>query len=152
MARHIWSVLCERVLVDASSRSVSLMEVADDIAVEGEIPRGGDVAAPVELALVSDWAREGGLPEQGATRFTLHAPDERLLAEGTEIQVNLVDEERVQTVGQIHLLPLAGPGRYEFVVQYRRDIKEPWATQSRIPLDIREVAHEQPGAAKRPGP
>jgi hypothetical protein len=136
MARHVWSVLCERVLVDEGTRGVSLIDTAEEIQVHGDLP-AERVGVALEMALVSFWVRdESAVTERGETRFSVRAPNGDELDIGAPIDVNLEDDKRVQTVGRIEVMPILGGGRYEYVVQYRGMGQQEWTTCGQVPLDV----------------
>ncbi len=151
MARHIWSVLCERALVDHESNSVSLIDVVEEISIDAPLPPE-PVSVPLRLALVSYWTRTArDTPEQGHTRFLVQSPLGELLARGRDIQVDLLHEVRAQTLGRIEVMPLQGEGPYHFIVEYRPLGDPGWTECTRVPVDVvaRPAVGQEPPAAAR---
>jgi hypothetical protein len=115
---------------------LTLIDTAEEVSVRGVLPPER-VAVPLELALATFWVREKpDAVELGQTRFAVRSPAGEELDFGAPVDVDLQTEPRVQTVGRIEVMPLLGAGRYEFVVQYRRQGDQEWGNCAQVPLDV----------------
>ena len=136
MARHVWSVFCERALVDKHTESVSLINVVEEFILEGELP-ANRVDLPIQAALVSYWTRSTrDTPEYCRTRMRVVSPSGESLATGHAWKLDLMDETRAQLVGHIEMLPLQGAGIYQLVIEYRSEQEDAWNEATRIPLEV----------------
>jgi hypothetical protein len=151
MIEHVWSVVCGRATTDRESNNISLVDVFEQlnllgpvpgpapIAVEGEAPK--QPAVPLQFELVSLWIRQNPDEEEesvGRIRF-VSPQNQDLIAH--EFPVNLVHNPRMRTQLKSSAIPLAGPGRYRFVVEIRR--AGAWDTVARIPLLVQSMAQVQ---------
>jgi hypothetical protein len=136
MARHVWSVFCERALVDKHTESVSLINVVEEFILEGELP-ANRVDLPIQAALVSYWTRsERETSEYGRTRVRVVSPAGESLATGHVWELDLREERRAQLVSRIEMLPLQGEGIYQLVIEYRGEQETAWNEAARIPLEV----------------
>lgn len=121
MARHVWSVLCDRVLIDLEQRGqLSMIDVAEKITLDGSIPASdGKVSVHVGLSLVTDWVRsQANVEEEVKALVEIQAPNGEVVP-GSEVTIDLKSQARGQTVGQIDWLPFRGLGEYRVLVKYR---------------------------------
>lgn len=141
MARHIWSVLCERVLHDADTQRVSLIDVAEEVGIGGPLPQEENAGVRVDLYLVSYWLREDeGVPELGKVRVDVCGPSGAPPLEGVELDVDLREQSRIQSVGRIDVIPLSGAGNYGFRVNHQPKAGSPWTVVADVPLMIKQTA------------
>jgi hypothetical protein len=130
-------------LVDRDTFSVSLIDVMEELFIDGALPRGR-VSLPLRLALVSCWMRTSrDDAERGHARFQVLSPEGVSLATGLEIEVDLESERRAQTIGKIEVMPLHGIGTYHFAVEFRGAQQADWQECARIPLEISDHPGEQ---------
>lgn len=123
--------MCERVLLNPSFETVSLIDVSEELVVNE-----ASSAAKVELAIVSSWFRPDSEPgKQTKTRFRIYDPRQIELSTSAELEIDLREHTRAVTVGRIHRMPLHGLGVYEFVVEQKVDKR--WTHCARIPLEVR---------------
>jgi len=148
MARHVWSVLCERAIIDRDSESLSLIDVVDAVVYEAEIAPGQVVQLPAELSLVSLWIRAvGAEPEAPEARFWIKSSSGDQLVVGDPRPIPLQDSPRAHLVFEVPFVPIGPSGRYEFVVEHRdagpRGVG-PWTPVANIPLDISVESPQTP--------
>jgi hypothetical protein len=147
MAEHIWTVFCDKVLVDSDTLVVSLINVAESVAVQGldqlieEAARTGKKGALVDTAaqLVSWWYRSDPDEDVLRVRFGFQNPDGVMLFEQTAD----VRWEVGTTFSRVRLsfgrLPVTMPGLHWFIVEEPKPSKSKkpqWARVARIPLHI----------------
>lgn len=137
MARHVWSVLCERALVDQDTQSVSMIDVIEELLLEGELP-AGRVDVPLQASLVTYWTRSAqDAPEQGQSRLRVLSPMGEALASGKPSDVSLREQTRAQVVSRIDSMPLEGEGVYQLVIDLRGEQDTDWSEAGRVPLEVR---------------
>ena len=138
MPRHVWTVLCSNTSIDNQTNNISLFEVVEGLSLPGEAPADRDIALPVKLVLVTLWARSNPeVPEGGNGRFRFVAPDSRMLQTG-EHELQLQGEYiRSRNLSRLEVIPLHGPGFYEYTIEYRTPNEADWVEVKRVPLEVR---------------
>lgn len=145
MAKHIWSVLCERISQDQASNLVSYLTCIEGLAVPG---------LPIlvqNLALGSRWYRDGDIEETLEFRLLLRLPDQTeqvlISAQAT------IKEANHRTNFILNGMMFAQAGKYCFVLQKQKD--SAWVTVSEVPFDIkveaRSASEEPQKEQTRPG-
>jgi len=140
MARHVWSVLCERAIVDRDSESLSLIDVVDAVDYEANIPSGDLVTVPAGLTLVSLWIRSAAaVPEKQETRYWLKSAGGDQLMIAPPQLIPLEGSVRTHVAFEVPFLQIGPAGRYELVVEHR-DVSQgspgPWVQVANVPVDI----------------
>jgi len=152
MPQHVWSVFCERVLVEMDTQSVSLINVVEEFILEGELP-SNRVDLPIQAALVSYWTRsERETPEYGRTRVRVVSPAGESMTIGHAWELDLLEERRAQLVSRIEMLPLQGEGIYQLVIEYRSEQEAAWNEATRIPLEVWVHPPSEPEARPEEAP
>jgi hypothetical protein len=138
MIHHVWSVLCERCIVDAQSNNMSLIQVTEQLNVSGDRVRGGEQAVvPVSLELVGMWERgDYREPETGRAQLRLLDPSGTQLVGPVGISLDLTEHVRCRSRVGMSGIPITGEGRYWFVVEQQRDPSDEWAEITRVPLQV----------------
>lgn len=138
MVRHVWSVLCDRVQQDLRDGRLSLVDLAQEIFVEGTLSDddGTSLGARVDLYIVSYWLRDQvEVAEDGWVRLSVKSPDGSETEAATR-NLDLSTESRTYTVFRVDVLPVVQTGRFEFRLSYRADEGEEWKFVAEVPLDI----------------
>lgn len=139
MATHVWSLLCRQPIVDAFTKTLTIVEVLEEIqigfeAVGGPLPR--PLPMPViDLVIVSMWMRSGAAPEETRFRARFVAPSGKPLGQ-IEQPISLKDHPRARHMLHARRLPVPESGAY------RIEIQEPtkagrWKTVATLPLDVK---------------
>lgn len=147
MAEHIWSLLCERQLIDPESGVISLMDVRENVTVDGlekmledatkQGKKGALVNAPT--LLVSWWRRSSPEEEVLYVRYGFVGPDDKRIMERTADFSWQADNWLARIFVKFDTLPCSMPGLYWFHVEQRREIETrelQWDLITRIPLHI----------------
>jgi hypothetical protein len=147
MAEHIWSLLCERQLVDPESGVISLMDLRENVTVDGlekmledaaeQGKKGTLVSAPT--LLVSWWHRSSPEEEVFHVRYGFVSPEEKRITERTADFSWQADNWLARIFVKFDTLPCSMPGLYWFHVEQRQASEggEPrWDLITRIPLHI----------------
>jgi hypothetical protein len=150
MARHVWSVLCEKVLVDHTSKLVSLVEVIERINVQEDPEhtisnelakaratgkRGLNI--PVRFTLASWWVRSNyAVAESPTVRVRIQNEAYEELYEKV-VALNLGDPN---TGGRVLLnfdkMPFTGFGRYWLIVDEPGHDGADWNPATMIPIEL----------------
>jgi hypothetical protein len=144
MIRHAWSVLCQTPLTDASSNNVSLINVVEQLTLSGPVPRGAVI--PFNLHLVSLWVRDpSDPPARGRGRLRTETP----AGAGGQIEfdLDLTDQSRLRTFGEIATLTARGTGLYWFIVELQRSPDSAWTEVARLPLQVEATIVEAAATA-----
>ena len=140
---HIWTVVCEKSIVDSSSNNISLINVIERIRFGEREELKGDKMVPgafVGLEVVSMWCRSDvEKPETGKSRTEFLSPSKDVLV-GNEGPIDLMEHQRLRAIWAFFGVPYAGDGRYMFVVQ--QEVDGEWQTEAEIPLEISKIPSE----------
>lgn len=130
MARHIWSVLCQSVLLDQFSNSMSLIQ-----AIEGFSVPALPSSAP-QMMVGSLWLRTGK-ESQLISRIRILDPAGKV--------VNVIENKpaslslpRSRTITILGGFPLVSAGVYSMVVESKKE--GGWMEEAAIPLEISVVS------------
>jgi hypothetical protein len=136
MARHIWTVVCRKAVIDAAN-TVTLFDALEELGVFPEPPAQmlGKGVLPVEMAVVTLWMRDDvAIGEAPTQRMRILAPDGRQLA----VAEQAFDLERYQRARNIANLPgllYAGLGTYTVEVSRKTDGK--YEVVASVPFDLK---------------
>ncbi len=154
MAEHVWSVLCDRSVIDKSSNQVSLLNVVESLTLfmDGEelekLRRSESDSAELpafrrRMHFVTWWVRSDlDTPETVPIRVVLISPGgER--GEAAHATVDLSENSSYRIQIAIDGLRFLGEGRYWLAVEEQRGPEE-WHEVARVPLrlTLREATEE----------
>ena len=140
MIDHVWTVVCRQSVIDRDSKNLSLFNVLEQIAVQGEANTGERRLIPMDLEVVSLWSRSDyDVSAKGVQRLTLLSPDEESLASG-EQEIDLSKHRRFRNRARFRGLPMKGAGRYVFRVDQMTEGGVEWQHVTDIPLEVVFVA------------
>lgn len=145
MARHMWSVLCTKAIIDRDSNIVSLigavdtLSFTDDEDVLLERIKGEDaMGVQVDMELVMMWARSDfEVPEEAMARVSILAPSKA----GNRVApfpIRLQETTHFRVKLQVTGIPFEGFGIYYFVVETQRG--KGWVESARLPLLCKKQA------------
>jgi len=150
MAEHVWSVLCQKVLINQETQLVSLVEIPEkfiaDISQGGpveELNRALDqgkkgVRYPVALQLVSWWVRSNySKAEKVEIRISVFDPSgEQLSYQNWEL--DLSESTGFRAIFKLNQIFVTGHGLYWYVVDRKigKGKNPRWETVARLPLEI----------------
>lgn len=146
MAEHVWSVLCDRSVIDKSSNQVSLLNVVESLTLfvdkdeleklrRSEADQGERPAFRRRLHFVTWWVRSDlDTPETVAIRVVLNSPKgERGDAAHATVDLSEHSSYRIQMA--IDGLRYFGEGRYWLAVEEQHGPDE-WREVARVPLRL----------------
>lgn len=123
MVQHVFSAICRRVIQDAPTDLVSLIDCVQHVNVpEGARPNEVDgVLLPVDITIFTTWIRaDRDQPASGVGRVMLVLPDGNSL-HGREFPIDLSKTSFFRAGLPIAMHPFTTPGRYQHLVELRRD-------------------------------
>lgn len=142
--KHIWSVLCQKSVVDASSNNVSLIDVFERLEVDMVPIKAADqrkiteFVLPMRYELVSLWVKtkKANQEEQSDVKIVVKSPGG---AEINKFEKKLTipkDKQRVRDINKIQGIRLNKDGIYVFKVMVRPGGNATFETVAEIPLEI----------------
>ena len=147
MADHIWSVLCDKTIIDQRTNKISLIDVMDRVTFldpDGKLRQAtakDRAIAGVTFNLVSLWRQsEPNTPEEIEVRLALVGPDGKWINPPSAIHKLELKKIHIRATNEIPAIPLRGPGYYTFLVQHLPTERKRWRTVARLPFEVRFVA------------
>lgn len=152
MIKHIWSVLCQRSIIDPQSNNISIIDVFEALEVDinpvSNVKEGRDNAEfniPIQYQVVTLWDITKNKKPTVDIRITLINPDskEKILVTTNNLKFPL-DKKRMRSINQIQGLPVNKSGDYHFIVELKQD--EKFEKVADLPLEVKlnihSVAHQ----------
>ena len=138
MIQHIWTVLCQRNIVDTISNNVSLIDVFESLRIEGMAPKNSEATfiVPFPFYLVTLWGRKDpDTPCQGHARDIILNPKGKTIVE-QEHEIDLTKDIRARHTRRLEGFPVQRSGRYKCRTQIRDNKRGIWKTVSEVPLEV----------------
>ena len=144
MAKHIWTALCRKAIIDQSTQQTSLNEILEGLETSEKISRSEEDGnklkfIPLDFNLVSYWVRSTpGKPENYSyLKVTLTCPDKSKHVQ-PEQKIDLKSNEKIRIILIGNAFPFVGYGEYYFLVQFKKSRKktERWIKVAEIPLTL----------------
>lgn len=136
MIIHVWSVICQRSVIDKDSLNISLFDVLEQLNLAGTLPedKNKQIIIPIRFELVSLWAREQyDKPVRGMAKLSTSYPSGDII-EGPQINIDLTVHPRTRSRIVFNGLPFKESGRHVFLIQIRKGDK--WKEVARLPIEI----------------
>ncbi|MEP6635736.1 MAG: hypothetical protein ABJB97_03355 [Acidobacteriota bacterium] len=144
MIRHVWSVLCSRMIVDATSNNATLIDVIESIQIALTEPEPGStppaptdrVTLPLQATFVTLWSRADlDVPVAGTQRIRLLSHRGTAMV-SVESPIELEIGRRFRHLGSINGLPTEGSGTCEIEVSWKVLPDDQWNVAARIPIEV----------------
>lgn len=137
MITHVWSVLCERSIVDSNTNNVMLL-VLEQIKIRAGIPQAGKgkFMLPLKVQLVSLWTRDPAIDDSSFEyRMRINDPEGKVVAKADGV-TKFGNKSRLRSFAGIEGMPFKkdGNGTYTFVVDYKN--KGKWKNVANVPLEL----------------
>ncbi len=146
MAKHIWTVLCQKAPIDKDTNELSLHSVIEELTLRQQPPDHKESDEPIILAfpmtLVSLWVRSNPEKAEKTTKckYVLSAPDGNETTidrpDGKETVIDLTNHLRLRTRINLGGLPYRGPGMYYFKIRTQVGKSKQWRSIVAIPLRV----------------
>jgi len=152
MERHVWSLLCEKTVLEAGTQSLSILNVYEDIQIQGifdsAIAIPNPPLVPLALTIVSVWERSNinGEEDKESFRVRIIDPNGKELATNEQVFSLTGPLLRARAILRIGGMPISESGRYVFEIQGRRGKK--WHVEALLPLVVRILISQQPKLGK----
>lgn len=147
-----WSILCQDVIIDQETNSVSLIKVIETLkagpfsgaeGVEGAAQKTtqvrithGWMLIPIECQLVTLFSRADlEIPEELAARVGCIGPDDQEYENKIDIDVKLKTHLKSRNVIKLPELPIVSDGTHHFVIEIQSD-NDKWVEVFRVPFHV----------------
>jgi hypothetical protein len=136
MLKHIWTVLCQKSVIDQESNNISLYDVVEKVSVEAEVAKEmKEFSFPLSFEIVSLWAKVGNEKYTGKYRVEAHAPNGNLIGQPIINEVTVpADIRRVRTRLKVNGIVLSESGDYSIEIFYIEGKIEKKVTS--VPLEV----------------
>jgi len=123
VAKLDWAVLCEKAIIEAETRNLSLVSLLETVKGSRPADSRSELAkarlVPHRFSLVQQWSQsKGGKPEVQTVRSKFVAPNGKLL-HVFETKVDLRNHAHARTISGFPGFPFEGEGDYTFTIQAR---------------------------------
>lgn len=143
MAEHQWSLLCRRGIIDKYSNHLSIIELMDELSLEGELPDPlpDRMAVNIDAHLVSMWSRsDRNQAERFWQTITVTVPpgkEGKSEYEDAKAEGDLLKHQRTRLIASIKAIRFFGPGVYKFNIYYSRSQNRRGRLVAQVPLTIK---------------
>lgn len=120
MAEHVWTVICRRAIVDEATKVPSLIDIVEGFEFIGTENIEAQTAFPLELAVVTQWARsDANTPEMARHRLKILGPKlpEAPPPSLPEVTIDLTSGRFHRTTFAIQGFPNYGMGDYSVLIE-----------------------------------
>lgn len=142
MAKHQWSMICEKALIDRFTNNLTIVDVVEEVNLTiqrtSKSEEAGPPLVPVDFAVVSLWHRsEPSLAEEGKARVRLLSPSGKLLTKESELPIELTgDKLRARNILNCRGVPIRESGEYQVQIQQLQKNGR-WKTENVIPIAVK---------------
>lgn len=146
MARHVWSVLCSRSILDRDTKDISLIGVLESInfQIDKSLRRDPVKGVPrIRMELVSLWEGTQPGPEKIEVRGSLLAPDgSTVIGHTFEVEV----KSRAKSILKFDTIGIKAEGRFKVLMDL--SVNGEWLNVAQISLDVSIETIETPRPKK----
>jgi hypothetical protein len=136
----IWSLICERAVVDQNSNAISLINVLEALKVsrpqKSSEEKGSGIVIPIVFYIVSFWlVDERSRHEEREIKIEIWGPTKKI----KEFSNDFIAPDKIKRVRLCMVmngLPIDGEGEYRFKIFIRKKEQEKYLLASEIPLDV----------------
>jgi len=145
VAKHVFSALCSKSIIDRETNQLSLINVPEGIEIspiseseykDNTIPISGGGQYVMELVCL--WRRSDfSVSEKGHARLVVKSPSGEKVSE-VDIPINLETSAQSRNIIKFPAFSFKGPGTYIYVLQQQKgtEKKPRWITVAEIPFGI----------------
>jgi hypothetical protein len=149
MAVLKWIAICDKAIVEAETRVLSLIGMVERINVAAPppppSPKGKRPLIPYRFSVVQFWTRsDAAKGEKVRARLTLLAPDRKQFGRIEQL-IDLTQHKNVRSIGQAPGIPAVGPGQYFVLVHVSKDGRK-WRLAGRESFEVNFAAGSEKAA------
>ncbi|MFH1601393.1 MAG: hypothetical protein ABIB61_00355 [Candidatus Shapirobacteria bacterium] len=138
MIKHIWSVICQKSLIDKETNNISLIEVLEEVSVNitspGEINK--KINIPFKYEVVNYWMKKGRVKDVDI-RIRLVDPDQKVIKSFINRLSIPPDKDRMRSRLRILGLELTRSGSYTFWIEIKEEGKKTFKRVAELPLEVK---------------
>jgi hypothetical protein len=137
--KHIWSVICQKSLIDSEANNISLIDCLEEIQFtfnKNDIKSDDKKIIPFKFHLVGFWEVEKE-DKNFEIKIEIIDPDKKLLSDSENkfsIEKNIL---RFRSRIIFEKIPITTQGRYIFKIWQKNKLKNKYELVSELPLGIR---------------
>lgn len=137
--KHVWSVLCQSSIRDASNKKISIINITDVVGViVSKEKKEKRLFVNISLELVSYWSSFDKDAESFVVGVDFISPDNKKLIETeSEVKEPLENSKSVVTNLSFKRLPLSKEGLYLFKIKQKKLDDKNFKVVTEIPLNIK---------------
>jgi hypothetical protein len=138
--RHIWSVLCQKSIIDKASNNISLVDLVEEIHISSELVEGAEkdlkALSRVPMYWVTLWARsDPEKPEKNWVKDTIISPSGKTIG-GKEYEVDLQEYKRNRRIRSVPIPPSNEQGIYYLQSRLRIEGRKQWKKVAEVPIEV----------------
>lgn len=140
MIKHIWTVLCQKSIIDNETNNFSLLDILEQInIIANKLPptkENDQVIFPFNFEAVSLWVKTGEKTSvKGQARVRIVTPDGQI-GDGPTFSIDLSNKTRFRSRVRFGGLPIKGSGQYKVLVQLKKEDATKWEDVASVPLQV----------------
>lgn len=150
MPKHLWSVICEKPILDEHSNTLSLIDVMDEIEVDLDqadiVVHNSHKYLVVHFAIVSVWApNKDDEGTEWKSRVTMVVPDGQAYALPVE-KMDFRKSKYFKTISRVNNIPFVGEGEYYFNIECQAVDADDntWTVGTQLPLTVSILGEKDP--------
>jgi len=152
MAKHIWTVLCRRAVLDKFTNTASMFDTLEEVTATLAEPLPDKwTLLPLEAVLVSFVVRTNvNVPERPRLKVEVVGPNGDVYEPSISGEFDLTEYPRARTFIKLGSLPVLAFGTHKYMV-YLEEGPDKWTEVAEIPLDFKldEIIPEATAATKK---
>lgn len=144
MIKHIWSVLCQRSVVDSISNNISLFEIFEELQIDvkatevAKIPTGKQINIPFQYQIVNFWTKTKENEEERAkTMILIKAPNDKEINKFEKELIIPANNKRMRQINNIKGMLLNSSGIYKFLICIKQQGSNQFKQVAELPLEVK---------------
>ncbi|MDP2656350.1 MAG: hypothetical protein Q8P11_02185 [bacterium] len=134
--KHIWSVLCQKTIIDGNSNLLSIIDCVEEINFTIKNATGDKIVIPIEFQIINFWTTEKDDSILNL-KIDLIDPDKNIINDlSSTFDINK-GAMRYRSITKIQGMPITKTGRYTFRISTQSNEKDIYNVISELPLDIK---------------
>lgn len=143
--QHLWSLVCERAIVDAATNNISLTNVLEEIQVtpnpEAKLGSGigtnNEISVPITFNLVSAFRKLVSVEYNGEVRTSIIDPSNKIINVNSHIVKIPANAKRFRGIIGFQGFKLTGPGDYKFLIEIKENTEKVFKKAGEVYLEFK---------------
>jgi hypothetical protein len=145
--QHLWSLVCERAIVDAATNNVSLTNVLEEIQVTPNpgaklgagIGTNDEISVPITFNLVSAFRKLVPAEYNGEVKTSIIDPNNKVINVNSHIIKIPASAKRFRGIVGFQGFKLTGPGEYKFLIEIKESTEKVFKKVGEVYLEFKIV-------------